>query len=110
MIFFLVVTVSLEDRLVNGLNEYIRTGKESTDLQDALQSIQAPYELRNFGTTVKNTAVCMLCNVVARLILSYRQSGAPIDLLSEALKKLCIGAKIESEAVCNGVIDLNLVS
>ncbi|GLV41289.1 uncharacterized protein CBL_04813 [Carabus blaptoides fortunei] len=101
-------TVSLEDRLVYGLTEYMHTGKESADLRDAFDSIQAPYELRNFGTTARNTAICTLCNVVARLLLNYRQSGAPIDLLSAAVKKLCTNAKIESENVCNGVIDLNI--
>lgn len=54
--------------------------------------------------------ICYFCNLVAGLFISERKLGAQRDTLAKEIEFVCEHLHIESERVCKGAIDLNIVS
>lgn len=87
----------------------MRTGVQTEDLKRAFVEARSPLAFRNMDASKGKPIICVLCNVAARIVLVYKENGATVEELSRTVKTLCTNIEIETEKVCNGVIDLNIV-
>jgi hypothetical protein len=60
------------------------------------------------GTVVYDSTVCITCRSVTDALLTYSQNRSPEDL-RDLVYSICINLGIQTEEVCAGVIDLNMV-
>jgi hypothetical protein len=60
------------------------------------------------GTVVYDSTVCITCRSVTDALLIYSQSRSQQDIRDLAYS-ICTNLEIQSEEVCAGVIDLNMV-
>lgn len=57
-----------------------------------------------------NALICLVCDVAADAAIVARRLGATQEDIQAVVEELCIDLNIETESVCHGAIDLNLVS
>jgi hypothetical protein len=60
------------------------------------------------GTVVYDSTVCITCRSVTDALLTYLQSHSYQDL-RDLVYSICTNLRMQTEDVCAGVIDLNMV-
>lgn len=60
------------------------------------------------GTVVYDSTVCIACRSVTEALLTYSRSHSQEDL-RDLVYSICTNLGIQTEEVCAGVIDLNMV-
>lgn len=106
---------TIEEKLYQGLKNYMQTGNKSADLENTWNKITQnnPAEIQNAEkksllSSASDETICTICTVVARLLITYRDLNLSIDALKTGLKYVC--KFFQTENVCNGAIELNAVS
>ncbi|RZC34304.1 sphingomyelin phosphodiesterase-like [Asbolus verrucosus] len=95
--------------LTTGITEYFRTGIKPSYLDKVLQSHQLPHVFReDMEHVYDNAQVCYLCNLVVDLVIGERKLGLSRETLVKEANYLCTHLGIETERVCNGVVELNV--
>jgi hypothetical protein len=103
----------MRDELLEELTHY----DESRTLTSRLFSIIGKIPLTSLftllpvhsGTVVYDSAVCIACRSVIEALLTYSQSHSQQDF-RDLLYSICTNLGIQSEGVCAGAIDLNMVT
>lgn len=100
-----------ERRTVADLEDLIKTGKKSESLRTLpFNNYLIDGLFDRYSEEPNNFALCTLCKAAARVLINYRRLGGSRQDAIYAANKICVGARIASENVCKGAIDLNIVS
>ena len=59
---------------------------------------------------VERLDVCSLCNTLTTTLLKNYRNGQTLEELKTVVLNVCVNLKIQTEAVCSGLIELNAVS
>ena len=81
--------------------------------KDMINSLKIPTELQNsdWRTFSANAGskICILCSGILRTFINLRRKGMSEENIRNNIIKLCILLNIQTENVCKGAIELNLV-
>ncbi|KAF7991317.1 hypothetical protein HCN44_002879 [Aphidius gifuensis] len=87
----------------------IKTKRFNNIMNDlSLPSSWQKIDWTNFVDGIKSTLLCTICKSVAKSIINLHRTGVPDDKLKKTITELCVILNIQSEAVCQGVVSLNL--
>lgn len=64
----------------------------------------------SFVDGIRSSLLCTICKSVSKSIINLHRAGVSNDKLIKSTAELCVILNIQSEAVCQGVISLNLVN
>jgi hypothetical protein len=96
--------------VTKGIETFFNTGVPDF-LPNALKNFQLTHVFRaGMEKIFSNPQLCVLCKLVADLIIAKRRLGVPREVLAKEAEFLCVGLGIENGRVCRGAIGLNLVS
>ena len=96
------------DKFRNGLTEFIHTRTQPDYFTEILGQINLTHVFRQEDR--ENELLCLACGVVADAIIEERRNGMYVEVIKYLATTLCISLDIESERVCRGVVDINVVS
>lgn len=63
----------------------------------------------NFVDDVRGSVLCTMCQSVTKSVINLRRGGTSVEKLEESMTNLCILLNVQTDAVCRGVVRLNLV-
>ncbi|KAF2878763.1 hypothetical protein ILUMI_27404 [Ignelater luminosus] len=94
----------LEVSLRKGIDEYLKSGNQTEELQNALQLLQIPGIFRKEDRVSPFISIpfCAGCNIVASILLAV-----PRITVKTLLKRFCIWLGVEPPDVCQGFFDVN---
>ncbi|EFN69910.1 Sphingomyelin phosphodiesterase [Camponotus floridanus] len=99
-------------RLTNEINNWVKTGVESQELQSLLDNLAFPASLKrsnwNDFTSKRNTITCVLCRSVFDSLIEFYKNGMSVNDIKSDVIKLCTRLNFGTERVCNGSVTLNL--
>lgn len=81
--------------------------------KDMINSLKIPTELQNsdwrtFSPKV-GSKICTLCSGILKVFINLRRKGMSEEDIKNNVIKLCILFNIQTENVCKGAVELNLV-
>lgn len=105
-------TVSVDpEKFQNDLTTYMVSGVKPESFMKRDNFVKFPRMFRRDSRDdTVNQLVCVICDSVADAAIVARRLGTSKESIQSTVEELCIDLDIETEEVCHGVIDLNIVS
>lgn len=111
--FFIVVDIKA-DILSAEIELWVRSGIQSDIFKQAIKALALPTALqrKDWKTFegVQAIAVCTICQVLVKTTVTLRKGGTSSEKITKTIADLCTFLNLQTEEVCNGVVNLNAVS
>lgn len=108
---FLNVFKAFEAKVRKGTDLLLSKHIVGQDLQETLGVLNLKevfFGKPNFET-LDNSMLCIGCSILVSELINVRRDGMDREALAEAAKAFCTELHIQSEPLCQGFIDLNIV-
>ncbi|KAF2893416.1 hypothetical protein ILUMI_12760 [Ignelater luminosus] len=97
-----------EDELINslrhGLEDYLKTGARTKELNHTLERLQVPNLFLAQEKGLLSKAACLACHVGIGVAIHARRRGAEKGRILDIVEKLCFWLRIESEHICHAAV------
>lgn len=100
------------DIIYNGLVVYEETNVEIPLMRQTIQKLKIPTNVfrKNIKAPIANTGVCIGCAAALKYFIIRSRLGLSRNRLVDMLVFACTLFNVESERVCRGAVELNIVS
>lgn len=97
----------------NEIELWTKLDYEGELFNDMIKSLKIPTELQNSDwrsfSANSDTKICTICRGILKTFLNLRRKGMSEKDIKDKIVKLCVLFNIQTERVCRGVVELNLV-